>query len=324
LYTYPMNDNPPFFGIVISVLFLTACSAGIAAAQLTGDAEFPQSRAVPLPCSRVAFEHEGQEWTRYHFGPSLKRPFWYPLVSRSGYRVTRMGNPQSPQGERHHYSVWLSHQNVAGTSFWEDGGPSKIVHVALDRFVDETGLAAVTTDNEWRDGAGRVLLRERRMTTVRPLDKQSWLMQIDVEFAPAKGENSVVLGKTAYGLLGVRVAKTMDLVHGRGRILDSEGRRNEAEIFRKPARWVDFSGRVAKDAIAGVALFDYPDNCTFPTPFHVRDVGFMMPSITLNEAIEVTKDKPLKVRYGLWVHDRLPAKEEIEAAWKRFTQPTED
>ena len=320
------NRNAARAGVqaIVSILLAALGMVNAAYSQLHGTADFPRTRVVPQPYSQASFQQDGSQWVRYHFGSSLKRPFWYPLVTPNGHRVTRMGNPQAPQGERHHYSVWLAHQNVAGTSFWEDDGPSKVVHVSIDRFVDKTGCAAMTSDNEWRDGDGRVLLRERRTTTVRPIDESSWLMQIDVEYLPATGERSVILGKTAYGLLGVRVTKTMDLVHGRGRILDSEGRRNEARIFRKPARWVDFSGRVAEDAVAGIALFDHPDNPTFPTPFHVRDVGFMMPSLTLNESIEITTDKPLKLRYGLWVHDGLGETEAIEAAWKRFTQPTED
>ena len=180
----------------------------------------------------------------------------------------------------------------------------------------------MTTRNHWLDGVGNVLMQEQRTTSARPFRDSTWLMQIEVEFTPPKGKSAIVLGKTAYGLLGVRVAKTMDLVHGRGRILSSEGKLNEKAIFRKPARWVDFSGQVSKNATAGIALFDHPENPTFPTPFHVRDVGFIMPSLTLNQAIEVSSKKPLKLRYGLWVHDDVPTPEAIEKAWKRFAEST--
>ena len=51
--------------------------------------------------------------------------------------------------------------------------------------------------------------------------------------------------------MSVRMAKTIGVIDGGGRILNSEGQLNEKEVFRKPARWVDYSGAVAQHG-AGV------------------------------------------------------------------------
>ena len=75
----------------------------------------------------------------------------------------------------------------------------------------------------------------------------------------------MTLGKTPFGPIGVRMAKTIGVTDGGGRILNSAGQRNEAEAFRKPARWVDYSGPITNEQTAGITLMDHPAN---PEPSH--------------------------------------------------------
>jgi hypothetical protein len=56
----------------------------------------PDMQVLPLPYAQASFEREGRELTRYHFGPDLRRPFWYPLVGPEGRSLTRMGKPDDP------------------------------------------------------------------------------------------------------------------------------------------------------------------------------------------------------------------------------------
>ena len=44
----------------------------------------PDMQVLPQPYDQASFEHLGRELTRYHFGPELRRPFWYPLVGPAG------------------------------------------------------------------------------------------------------------------------------------------------------------------------------------------------------------------------------------------------
>jgi hypothetical protein len=37
----------------------------------------PAVQVLPLPYDQASFTWLGRELTRYHFGPSLQRPFWY-------------------------------------------------------------------------------------------------------------------------------------------------------------------------------------------------------------------------------------------------------
>jgi hypothetical protein len=145
------------------------------------------------------------------------------------------------------------------------------------------------------------------------------VMLIDLEFADPKGKTST-FGPTFFGLVGVRMAKSIGVNDGGGRILNSEGAVNEAQVFRKPARWCDYSGRITNEAdgMGGITLFDYPSNPQYDKACHVRDDGWMCACTSPEAVIEVTDTKRLRLRYGLWVHDGVPSQAECEAQWKAF------
>jgi hypothetical protein len=109
------------------------------------------------------------------------------------------------------------------------------------------------------------------------------------------------------------MAKSIGVNDGGGRILNSEGQRNEKEVFRKPARWVDYSGPITRQAREGIALLDHPSNASFPTPFHVRDDGWMGAALTYQRPITIEPGKPLRLRYGLWIHDGVAKREQVES-----------
>lgn len=284
----------------------------------------PAVQVIPLPYDQASFQHRGRELTRYHFGGTLKRTFWYPLQGPAARSLTRMGNPQAPFGERHHYSVWFSHKSVNGVSFWENDSPGRVVHRKVEQYSDGAERASMLSLNAWQTSTDKVLMIERRRCTVRPFGPDDWMMIIDVQLE-AVDNKPVTLGKTAYGMLGVRMAKTIDVLHGGGRILNSAGQLNENQAFRKPARWVDFSGPVTNRASGGITLMDHPANPNHPAPFHVRDVGFMMPCLTLNRPLVIEPDHPLRLCYGLWMHAGVAKPEQIEDRWKAFVaeQPGE-
>jgi hypothetical protein len=43
-------------------------------------------------------------------------------------------------------------------------------------------------------------------------------------------------------------------------------------------------------------------------------------ALTLNEARTIRPGQPLKLRYGLWVHNGMPAAGEVDATWDRFAK----
>ncbi len=302
----------------ILAAWLLALAAQAADPDLPHAKPVPDVEVLPLPYDQASFEHVGSELVRYHFGASLVRPFWYPLAGPEGRSLTRMGHPGDPHSHRHHNSVWIAHANVGGVDFWADGGGGRIVHQRVLQYDDGPDEASMLSQNVWQSSQGKAVMLERRRTTVQPLSGGAWRMLIDLELE-SPPDREVTLAETPFGLVGVRLRKTIG-VHDGGGILNSDGLVNEAQVFRKPAQWVDYSGPVAQGQRGGITLMDHPQNPGHPTPFHVRDDGWMGASLTLRGPIVLAPRKPLRLRYGLWVHDGVPKVEQIGPQFDAFAK----
>jgi hypothetical protein len=273
-------------------------------------------QAIPLPDHQISFQRDGRELARYYYGPELRRPFVFPVLGPSGWSLTRMGHPHDPESHSHHNSVWISHHDVNGISFWEDRGKGRVVHQRIESFEDSPAAAAVVTVNAWTDDRGKVLLHERRRTETRPLAKGEWLLLIDLQLEA--GNEAVVLGKTPFGLIGVRMAKTIGVNDGGGLIRNSQGAVNETDVLWKRARWVDYSGPMTPSASEGITLMDHPANPNHPAFFHVRNDGWMGVSLTYDAPRAIQPNRPLRLRYGLYIHAGIPAAKQIDRQWNTF------
>jgi len=309
-----MNGRLLFGGIVT----LGLCLGAVVAQEVPEPKPVPRLQVVPLPYGQASFQRDGVEITRYHFGSGLERPFLYPIVGPSGRSLTRMGHPHDPTSHSHHNSVWITHHDVNGHNFWVDSSGARVRHKRIVEYVDKGETSSIVAENEWVTKAGQVLLDETRTTTVTLLEDKEWLLVIDLKLSAR--DETVTLGKTPFGMIGVRMAKTIGVHDGGGRIRNSEGAVNEKGIFWKRARWVDYSGAIANGVLEGVTLFDHPGNPNHPSQFHVRNDGWMGASLTFEGPREVKPDTPLHLRYGLYVHADMKPTAQIEQQWQRFAQ----
>jgi len=219
-----------------------------------------------------------------------------------------MGHPHDPESHSHHNSVWISHNSVNGVSFWDDRAKGKIVHQRIEALEDDSILST----NAWIDESSKkTLLTERRRTNIQLLDNSQYFLLIDLQL---ECKEQVILGKTPFGLIGVRMAKTIGVADGGGTIRNSDGKINESEVLWKPARWVDYSGPITGKSIEGITLMDHPQNPNHPSVFHVRNDGWMGASLTFDGPRAIDPDKPLGLRYGLFIHTAAPPLEELENA----------
>jgi hypothetical protein len=284
-------------------------------------------QVLPLPGEQASVARNEQEIARYYFDKELYRPFLYPIVGPSGRSLTRMGHPRDPNTHSHHNSVWVSHHDVGGVGFWNDAKSSegRIVHQKVLRYEDSDKEdadeeALIEVQNAWIDGAGRgkVLLEERRTMRFRPQSDGQWLLVLDLTFAAPK--QPVTLGKTNFGFVGVRMAKTIGVHDGGGMIRNSEGAINERQVHEKPARWVDYSGPITPTAREGITLLDHPQNPNHPTVYHVRDDGWMGAAFNFAAPYTIQPGQPLKLRYGLWVHAGIPTPAAIDEQYGAFVR----
>ncbi|MGY8769083.1 MAG: DUF6807 domain-containing protein [Pirellulales bacterium] len=308
-----------FAMITIAFLALMLTRHSNADETLAGTKPVPQMQVLPMPYDQASVTRNGKEISRYHFGQSLNRPFLYPIIGPSGRSLTRMGHPHDPNGHSHHNSVWVTHHIVNGVNFWGDTGTGKIRQQSVHRYLDSDDLAMIETKNHWIDLAkDQVLLEERRTMQFLPLQKHQWMLVLQIEFKAMQPK--VTFEDTAFGLTGVRMAKTIGVHDGGGTIRNSEGQVNEKEVFRKPARWVDYSGPIAPGKIEGITLMDHPKNINHPTSFHVRGDGWMGSSLSFEKPIALKKGESLTLIYGLYIHSGLPSLQDINTQYEQFSK----
>ncbi|GIW89922.1 MAG: hypothetical protein KatS3mg109_0354 [Pirellulaceae bacterium] len=324
------------WGVAGPVLVLGSVLTSLCWGQVNGPPSpetFPALQVVPEPYGQASFMFVPlrQELCRFHFGSGLQRPFLYPVNSPNGWPLTRMGHPHDPVTHSHHNSVWISHADVNGFDFWGDHPQTQIVCTRVTEYNESAGdflRARLVAELEWH-AEGRPLLKERRHIEVRiPVDSSlawrsprdaladGYFIVIESRFVPVK--QTVTFGDTAFGLIGVRMAKTIGVRDGGGRILNSDGLVNEKEVFRKPAKWVDYSGYVAPGVACGITLFDHPQNEGFPHPFHVRDDGWMGICFSFQRPVSLFPEGSCTVKYGLWCHGEVPDRQTIERRWESF------
>ncbi len=304
-----------FICALVALVAFLAISLPLSAAQPT-TRPFPLMQALPLPDAQVSFQNDGRELCRYWFNADFRRPFLYPLIGPSGRSLSRMGHPHDPETHSHHNSFWVSHASVNDVSFWEDRAKGKIVHQRIEGFDDDTDHAALSVLNHWIVEPDRKpLLVEHRRMELRTLPGNQWLLILDLRLESAA---AVTLGKTPFGLVGVRMAKTIGVNDGGGALRNSAGDSGEKDLLWKPARWVDYSGPITPTAVEGLTLMDHPENPGHPCKFHVRADGWMGASLTIDSPLTVTPAKPLTLRYALYAHADKPAAAELDRVWQSF------
>ncbi len=269
-----------------------------------------QVRIEPLAERQFGFFIGQTEVTRWHFSDLAPRPYFFPVNGPSGQSLTRMGHPGAPNHD-HHRSLWFAHSDLLGIDFWSETTASRIRQsqwYAIEEGLvhDGKNSARIAFELLWTDGHDpQTLLKQDVFATLRTLPS-GWTLELQSDFrAIADG---VEFRQSNFGYLGLRVAKSLSVVFGGGRITGADGREGEPELFGKPNRWMDYSGPIftqpapPEPHIEGVTLIDHAKNPNYPVKWHVREDGWIGPSISRDQSILVPRDPPLTSRYMLYVH----------------------
>ncbi len=292
---------------IILVLWL---GIGSGAFSRKGTAESTPWRCEVIPQAghQISVCLDGVERTRWHFGNDSPRPYFFPFVGPSGASLTRIGHPGAPDHD-HHRSIWFAHHRIDGIDFWSDQGKGRVRQKQWYAFDDSETQATMAVALGWYGGDGKEVLEQDLVTAMRPGENGEVLLEIQSTFRPPKGKAQVELGKTNFGFLAVRVAKSVSTHFGGGIITDSEGRVGESAIFGKRSRWMDYSGRVPDGdgqdrrwVNEGITVFDHPANPRHPCHWHVRGDGWMGASFGMQEGLVLSQGEALTLRYLLHGH----------------------
>lgn len=282
----------------------------------------PRCEVLPLPGHQVAFSIDGEQRTVWHFGPQYPRPFFYPLQAPGrAESLTRMGHPGAPNHD-HHRSVWFAHAKVLGIDFWSDNTAASVRQQGWLAYESGEEEARMAVQLGWFDGHDpQPLMQQELIACLRPLpvdagqspaDQPSadYVVELQSTFTPSAEE--LELQQTNFGFLAVRVAHSISAYFGGGRLTGSDGGVDEANLFGKPNRWMDYSGPLparsvttgeAVEGLAGITYFDHPSNADYPARWHVREDGWMGASLCLDKPRVLRRDRPLLLRYLLHAHD---------------------
>lgn len=296
---------------------------------MAADHTIPRCQIIPDPEQQAVFQIGDREVLRWHFGNQYPRPFFYPLNGPSGRSLTRIGHPGAPNHD-HHQSVWFAHNKVLGMDFWANGGDPQIRQHRWLVYQDGDTEAIMASEIGWYDGHDpQPLLKQVLIAALHPDKEGQYQLELQATFTPTA--ETLELQQTNFGMLAIRVAKSLSVYFGGGTLTNSAGQVGEPTIFGKPARWMDYSGPVSteeKRIVEGISYIDHPKNPGQPTHWHVREDGWMGASLCFNAPIMLQKATPLRIRYLLDIHagpidakraDRLHADFSQRRPWKVFS-----
>ena len=241
---------------------------------------------------RISVDIDGKPFTGFYIGPDAPKPYLHPLRAASGEIVTRRFPMEKVAGEAtdhpHHRGLWFTHGDVNGIDFWMNelaDGRTNLGRVVLNKVVDvKSGdkSGSVSALFDWVGPDKKKVLTESR-TMVFYSDPKLRTVDFDITLTALE---KVKFGDTKEGSFAIRVASGLEAPAPNvpatptrtGKMLDSEGRQGEANVWGKRAGWVDVYGEVEGQKV-GIAIMDHPTNPHYPTFWHCRAYGLCAANI---------------------------------------------
>jgi hypothetical protein len=263
---------------------------------------------------------DDQPFLTFNYSAALPKPFFLPVTTAQQVVVNRALEDKSDADHPHHKGLWNAIDEVNGVKFWAEKGVIRTTQVQITSASGKS--ASFRATNEWLSAeTGKAEVIEEVQVTVYP----SRLLVYDMTFHAAHGP--VTFEDTKEGLFGFRVAPSMKEKNG-GRVTASDGSTTTMKCWGRSFPWVDYSGEVGGKT-AGVTIMDHPGNFR-PSRYHVRDYGLFSVSPFGEKAytngaspaapVHLEKEKSLRLRYGLYVHDGDAAAAGIPAVFETFVQ----
>lgn len=257
--------------------------------------------------------------------PQIPRPYFKDIHAPGAVRITRHHPPRegvdATDHAHFHPGLWLAFGDLSDADSWRN--KARVEHIGFiqaPRISGNRGSFSVRNRYMKKD---RIVCEEICEYTflIRPA---GYLLLWHSTFQ--SDQSDFWFGDQEEMGLGVRVA-TPIMVKSRkgGRILDSEGRKNEKEIWGKQAQWCDYSG-LLNESFAGITIMPDPGNFR-PCWWHTRDYGFMAANPFGRAAfragptskISIEKGESFRLSYGILVHSHASEDDlDLPAAYQDY------
>ncbi len=232
--------------------------------------------------------------------PSITRPYFAHVHAPGGVQVTRNHPPVAGKDPTDHATfhpgLWLAFGDLSGADDWRNR--ARVEH---DQFVEppsaSAGEGTFTVRNRYRSPDGdRTVCDEvcRYRVLVRP---SGYLLTTESEFTSDSGD--FTFGDQEEMGFGLRVATPLTVQHG-GRIVTSDGSRNEREVRGTQPDWCDYSGTISGQFV-GVTLMPDPKNFR-KSWFHARDYGLLVANPFGRKALTKGPESRVTVKRGERFH----------------------
>jgi methane monooxygenase PmoA-like len=267
--------------------------------------------------------------TRYHKGPKVAKPYFWPVHGPKGVELTRdwpmqAAPPGGSTDHPHQKSAWFCHgdvipegleltekvKGVEGVDFWAEAKGHGIIRCTGAGTPQlEGNRCRLPTHNEWLTSGGAKVLDEERIISLFDF-APARLLVLDIDLHASV--MPITFGDTKEGSFGVRVNDAIREAKGKGKIENADGKVGERECWGRQSAWCDYSGPI-NGQVAGMAMFDDPAN-PYPACWHVRAYGLMaanpfgraksgFPAMKGKaELVKLKKGEHVRLRYGLLLH----------------------
>jgi hypothetical protein len=221
----------------------------------------------------LAVTLDGNLLTNYLIKSGAKPVLW-PLIGPDEIPLTRQYPIRDAlefekQDHVHHRSMWLTHGDVNGISFWDETeNHGNIVHRKFETF-SGGDTATIVSLNDWIGPDEVKVCSDRRTLVFGVLDEVRW---IDFTAEITAGDQPVVFGDTKEGSFGIRVAGWMKVDAEQGGQIVNSNEQIDKDAWGQPAEWVDYHAP-HKEQVYGIAILNHPSSYGFPTHWHVRTYG---------------------------------------------------
>jgi Methane oxygenase PmoA len=299
--------------------------------------------------SPIDFSVDGKLVARYVVGPTVAKPYLWPLMSPAGVPITRAwpmesGAEGGTRDHVHQKSAWFCYgdvipegmeikdkaKGIAGVDFWTEGkGRGRIVCTKMGPLQkQDANHAFVATHNEWQTADGVKILDEDRVVHLYPMG-DSYLFVFDIDLAATVVP--ITFADTKEGAFGIRINDAIrEQLPGKGKLTNAEGKISEKNIWGFKSDWCDYSGEL-NGKVVGLAIFDDPANPA-RSCWHSRAYGLMaanpfgraasgFPGVRdQKDLVKLQKGEHLKLRYGLFVHSGDAKEGKVAEQFDRFVK----
>jgi len=279
---------------------------------------------------RVGVTVDGRSFGSLYFGKDANKPFFHPLTTPSGVKVTRSfpvekSPVEEPTDHPHQRGLWMGVEHLSNMDFWENDSSytrprmGRIVFKDITKMDEAGNRGELRFQADWINPEGAPVISEDRAMTFYAANGAAHVLDVDVTLT---ARIPVTFEDHHDAVIGTRLSPAFEEKNG-GIAINAEGLRGEKEARGQASRYLYWKTRVGEETV-GVAFLDHPENWNAPARWHLRSFGFF----TANPFARKTFDEKapsaakslragenLRLRYRVLVYS---GDLDMDAQWRKY------